>query len=397
MSTLTLPPQTTQTDSVPRRANREQSKHTLIQFKRRNMDDFYEAVCKRVHQYFEATGHDKYATRLLAIKGVFFGTIAIGSYVTLLMQVTPPAVSLLLAVMVGLGLLGFLLNVAHDAAHGALTPNKFWNDILLWGTFNALGVSGYLWKRRHIHSHHMFPNISGCDVDIDDNPILRFSPHAPYKPWFIFQHIYAPFAYLIVQIHAVFFKDFLHLAKKDLANMHDIQHPKKEFFFFALCKLCHVAIFFGIPLMAGLPLTHVLIGYLAMSFVNSILFVLFFAGTHFADVCLFPERPEGGQIPLTYAEHAMLASLDWDALDPVSNFLVGGINAHAAHHLFPHVSHVHYPAITKIIAEAAKEFHIPYNQTSFGGMVLSHFKLLYKLRLRHPDMSGLKIVSVPAA
>ena len=370
---------------------KHEKQQTLIQFKRRDMDDFYEAVCKRVHTYFDKTGHNKYATKLIVYKGLFFGLLTIGSYVTLLLQITSPIVSLLLAVCCGLGLLGFLLNVAHDAAHGALTPNKFWNDMLLWGTFNILGVSGYLWKRRHIHSHHMFPNINGCDVDIDDNPVLRFSPNAPYKPWFLFQHMYAPFAYLIVQIHAVFFKDFLHLAKKDLANMHNIKHPPKEFFFFALCKICHIAIFFVIPILAGIPFPYVLLGYLCMSFVNSILFVLFFAGTHFADECIFPIRPEDGNIPLTYAEHAMLASLDWDALDPVSNFLVGGINAHAAHHLFPHVSHVHYPAITKIIAQAAKEYCIPYNQTSFGGMVKSHFQLLYKLRLKNPDLSQFKL------
>ena len=39
---------------------------------------------------------------------------------------------------------------------------------------------------------------------------------------------------------------------------------------------------------------------------------------------------------------------------------VGGLNFQVEHHLFPRVSHVHYPAISKIIKKACQDFGVPY-------------------------------------
>lgn len=41
-------------------------------------------------------------------------------------------------------------------------------------------------------------------------------------------------------------------------------------------------------------------------------------------------------------------------------YLFGGINYQIEHHLFPNVSHVHYPAISKIVKEYCKTQNIPY-------------------------------------
>ena len=39
---------------------------------------------------------------------------------------------------------------------------------------------------------------------------------------------------------------------------------------------------------------------------------------------------------------------------------VGGLNFQVEHHLFPRISHVHYPAISKIIKKACEDFGMPY-------------------------------------
>lgn len=361
----------------------------FIRFQARQPHDFYEVVCQRVQAYFESSGTNRYGNWLIVVKGLFYGLLTVGSYAAILTPGLSPWIKLIAAVMFGSGSLCFILNVTHDAAHGALFKSRRLNRWLYLATFNILGISGYLWQRRHINSHHMFPNINGCDTDIDDNPILRFSPHAPYKPWFRFQHWYAIFIYCIVGVHAVFIKDFLHLSKKHLANMHDIKHPISQYIYFALGKVGYVLLFFLIPYWCtDLAIWQILVGYLVSNFINSIFFVMCFAGTHFADECIFPVRTEGSQLELSYAEHAMRASLDWNAMDPISNFVVGGINCHAAHHLFPHVCHVHYPPITKIIEKTAKEFDIPYNQTTLWGMIKSHFRLLKHLSVPNGQPSS---------
>jgi len=40
--------------------------------------------------------------------------------------------------------------------------------------------------------------------------------------------------------------------------------------------------------------------------------------------------------------------------------LMGGINYHYEHHLFPTMSHSHYPSIAPIVKQTCKDFNYPY-------------------------------------
>jgi linoleoyl-CoA desaturase len=56
------------------------------------------------------------------------------------------------------------------------------------------------------------------------------------------------------------------------------------------------------------------------------------------------------------------------------------LNYQIEHHLFPRVSHVHYPAISKIVQEKCKEFNLPYNQyTTMSEALASHFRVMRQL------------------
>jgi linoleoyl-CoA desaturase len=44
----------------------------------------------------------------------------------------------------------------------------------------------------------------------------------------------------------------------------------------------------------------------------------------------------------------------------VVSWLVGGLNFQIEHHLFPKISHIHYPQISKIIKQACKDHGIEY-------------------------------------
>ena len=44
------------------------------------------------------------------------------------------------------------------------------------------------------------------------------------------------------------------------------------------------------------------------------------------------------------------------------NWFVGGLNFQIEHHLFPHICHVHYKKLSKIVKETAQEFNLPYNE-----------------------------------
>jgi linoleoyl-CoA desaturase len=73
--------------------------------------------------------------------------------------------------------------------------------------------------------------------------------------------------------------------------------------------------------------------------------------------------------------HQLRTTADFAPKNKVLNFLVGGLNFQVEHHLFPHISHVHYPAIQKIVSETCAKFNIPYHcNPSMVGAIGSHVR-----------------------
>lgn len=287
-------------------------------------------------------------------------------------------------IWVGLGLTGVLLglNVSHDAAHGSFFRSKLWNEILYYLSFSLLGVNAYLWQLRHVKSHHLFPNVDECDADIDDNPLIRLSPQKPWRPYHQYQHRYAPLVYLFYSLIWVFVKDFMILRKKQLANLRQISHPKGQILLFYIAKGLYLLTFIGAPILWGsFSALEVCMGFVAMHFVSGSAFIYLLAPSHFAEGRAFSTLDEEGYLPGSWSRHQIATSLDYHANQRWANWIFGGFNAHAAHHLFPGISHVHYPAISALIKDAAKQYQLPYQNLTWPEAVAAHFTYLKKLGL----------------
>jgi linoleoyl-CoA desaturase len=74
--------------------------------------------------------------------------------------------------------------------------------------FDTLGANGYVWKITHNAIHHTYTNIRGYDEDLEVSPLIRLSPHTPFKPIHRFQHLFAFFAYGMATVFWVFVKDY---------------------------------------------------------------------------------------------------------------------------------------------------------------------------------------------
>jgi linoleoyl-CoA desaturase len=354
-----------------------------IRFEHEADDSFYQVVKQRVDAYFRRTGKSRLADGSVLLKAAVFGGLIAGSYALILTHPLPLWTLLPLAFVFGTAALLLAINIGHDAAHHVLFRSAFWNNVVQDVCFSLLGVSAYLWRMRHTRSHHIFPNVNGCDIDIDENPFLRLSPNQPWRWHFRFQHLYAPLAYIFVALHTILWQDFVYLFKRRLANMTDIRHPPYQYAIFVLCKLFYFGAVLAVP-MAVLPLPwwQVLLGYLAMKAVASLVFVFLLIGTHFSDVTDFPAVAVDGSVGRTWAQHNLATACDWAPHSRVAHFFVGGVNAHASHHLFPKVSHAHYRRIAAIIEATAAEFGAPYNKLSLAGIIRSHFRFLWRMGRR---------------
>lgn len=351
-----------------------------LRFEQREQGAFYREVRAEAASYLAGHGGSPHAPLPVRIKCAALALLAAACYGAVFVEALPHAARL--AAYVGFGISAILLavNAGHEAAHGALVRGASLNTFVNRLTFMLVGVDGRMWTKRHLSSHHVYPNILGCDADIDASYLLRLSPHHPHRWYQRWQHLYAPLVYPLVQVHSIFVQDTVYLLKRRLANLSGLRPTPRDVAEFIAVKAGHFAIALALPAaLTDLSFGAVLAAYLAAGAVMSTLFILALIGTHFAEGNRFPAVQTGGTIPGSWAAHSVETSLDWSPEHRLATAIVGGLNAHAAHHLFPQVSHAHYPALTRIIARAAGRHGVKYRATTLGGMIAGHFRFLRAL------------------
>ncbi len=328
----------------------------------------------------------KRCRRLLYAKATGWAALLCVSYGALLSAPASGWACLTLAGIAAFAALMLAISAGHDAAHGAFLAAPRANRVVTVATFALLGVDGNLWQRRHNGSHHAFPNVSGCDVDIDQNPVVRLSPHHRRRPWQRWQHVYAPLAYALVQLHSIVVGDAIYLFRRRVANIVSDRPSRADIAIFVLTKAIYALVALGLPMaMLERPWWQVTCGWLAVSMLTSLVFVTLLIGTHFVEASTHPSVAADGTIAGSWAHHQLATSLDWHPESWLANALTGGANAHAAHHLFPRLPHVYYVTLTPIIREVARRYAVPYNQNSFARMVVSHFRFLRSLAGGGPE------------
>ena len=343
--------------------------------------DFLKTVRARVHDALSA-GRLKGDPKLQR-KALLVGTWFLASFV-LLFCVQSVWLQAVLCFSYGLAASAVGFNIFHDANHGAISSRRGVNVATAILASSVLGASRYLWSYKHHILHHRFTNIQGWDDDLETRGFLRISPHQDWKPRYRGQHFFVFALYAINAIELVFVKDFVQYFTLRM-NEHQAIPPmsKMEKLEFWAGKAFYFAIFLGIPL-ALLPFGHVVVGFLIYQVTLGMSLALVFSMAHQVENADFP-APVGASpvISEEWAAHQMRTTVNFANSSPAWNWFSGGLNHQIEHHLFPAISHTHYPAIRKIVSGTAQEFQLPYKQfDSYGQALTSHYRFLQKLSLR---------------
>lgn len=357
-----------------------------INFRVKNSNDkFYIELKKRVKLYLMTSHFGKFANTVVVVKGILFLLLFWCNYYLIIKGFYSDNWVILGYALLAIFGLFVAFNISHDATHNTLTSNKLFNKIIFYLTFDPLGMSAYLWGFRHNLSHHVFPNVDDCDVDIDSNYLIRLSPNRPLLSHHRFQWLYAPILYSVYTLHWVFVKDIQYLFKKNLANLHNIRHPVIHVFGVFMSKILYILYLIYIPI-AWFKIDPILVftGFLAFHITLSYVFLFTNIMNHHSMESDFPVRDSQGFLPGSWATHQMATCLDFYPTSKYWNFFFGGFNSHCAHHLFPNICHVHYIEISKIISQTAKEFNIEYKVTTWEKGIVSHFKHLRYLGVTPP-------------
>lgn len=351
-----------------------------IKYKKNN-SNFFKELKQEVQKTLTERLISK-ANHVIHFKLVFYTVLFVGFYSLIFTTLASISFIALVASYCLLGLSGILLafNASHDAVHDTLFKNKKMNNIIHYVVFNLQGVNATLWKKRHLFSHHLFPNVDGCDADIDDNQFIRLSERHELKSFHRFQHIYAFLLYGLYTLHWILIKDFVYLKKKKVANMTNLSYSNGFVFETIMLKGLYFLYMLGLPLMlTDLSVIDVVLAFFIMHLFISIFFVLTLIISHLTMETAFPKADSDGFLPFNYYEHQLSVSMDYHPTNKLANFIFGGFNSHSAHHLFPNIQHTLYTQITPCIQKMTTKHKLVYNRLSILKSIQSHYQFLKKL------------------
>lgn len=341
--------------------------------------DFYATLKHRVDHYFEETGLPKTGTWRLFLKTGIILTLMVGSYIHLVFYAETfwTAVCAALGLAAGKILVGF--NLMHDGAHGAYSSRK-WLSWAMGATADLLGGSHYLWRQKHNVLHHSYTNIDVLDRDLSSSGTMRLSPVQDWKPIHRFQHWYALPLYCLGTLIWHFRNDYIAFLSGRFGPVPFARPRRADATFFWGAK----AFYYGYALVLPSffhPFWQVVLAFVGIHFLLGLVMFLVFQLAHTTEGPAFHKiAGETGDIENTWAMHEAETTTDFAPNTWLVTWCLGGLNFHIEHHLFPKISHVHYPAISAIVRETCREYGITYHcHPTFRAAIRAHLRHLKQM------------------
>jgi linoleoyl-CoA desaturase len=198
------------------------------------------------------------------------------------------------------------------------------------------------------------------DPPIEARPLLRLCDQQDHYVIHRYQHFYFWAAYAFLYIYWVFVTDYHKYFTLKIASTPIKSLSFSEHFYFWFYKLAHAFLFVALPIYM-LGVIPWLVGFLVMGLVAGFILSIVFQLAHTVEHTHFPLPDEAtGKMEDEWALHQLKTTANFATRNRFVSWFVGGLNFQVEHHLFPKISHIHYPAISKIIKKACQEHGIPY-------------------------------------
>ena len=309
---------------------------------------------------------------------------AAGVYILLVFFTPIIPISIFLCIILGINMAVIGFNVMHEGGHQSFSKHAWVNQASAY-FLNVLGGNTYYWKIKHNINHHTYTNIEGMDSDIDVKPFMRLHAGQQHHSYHRFQHIYWVILYGISYLAWIFYEDFQKYCSGKVSTINERKKlALREHLIFWFTKIMFVGVYMVIPIvMVGWA--SWLIGFLIITFtcglVISIVFQLahVIEGTHFHSASPNDTNEKTNE-KQEWALHQISSTANFATKSKLLHWMLGGLNFQIEHHLFPRISHIHYPAISLLVKEACRESNIAYNEyTSMFKALGSHLLLLRRL------------------
>lgn len=337
---------------------------------------FSQVLKERVQDYFKSSNIRPTGDARLFTKSMILILTGIITYTGWLFLDLPLWASVLCALLMGVNhaLIGF--NIMHDGAHGSYSANRRINALMAY-SLNVVGGNAFYWNIKHNIAHHSFPNVEGHDEDIDIWPFIRSNKHQR-RLWFHrYQHLYGMFLYCLTYLQWVFWADARKYIEGSVGSVQIQGFTARQHVIFWATKVAYIAVFIGVPVYM-LGWTVGLLTYAASAFMTGFVIAVTFQLAHVNEKANFVvPHPETNALDDEFSVHQFATTANFATRSKLAAWVFGGLNFQVEHHVFPKISHVHYPSIKPIVEQTCREFNVPYLEyPTVMQAIVSHLRYL---------------------
>ncbi|MBC7552352.1 MAG: acyl-CoA desaturase [Taibaiella sp.] len=332
---------------------------------------------KRINDFFETNKISPTGNAHLYFKAGILVASYIAIYIHLLWFTPGVWAAIGECLLLGLITAGIGFNVMHDGAHGSFSKSSKLNTVAAF-SIDVLGASSFMWNTKHNIIHHAFTNIEGVDDDVEAGMLLRMAPKQKQYGFHKYQYIYFWALYALLYIVWIFYNDYKKYFSKKIGDVPLKKLKRKDHILFWAFKAFHIVMFVALPIYM-LGFFWWIAGFAIYTATTGVILSLVFQLAHILEETSFPEAMQpSNRLEDEWALHQLKTTANFATKNKFVTWWVGGLNFQIEHHLFPRISHVHYPQINAIIRQVCQEMGAPYiehpNLQSAIGSHITHLK-----------------------
>jgi len=317
----------------------------------------------QLRREFSGRGWNKKATNRILFELIIHAAIAVAGIV-IFMMFRNPALRGLGILISSFGCMGVGTNT-HTSSHYGTSDKRWVNEALSYlGYPMFVGLSATYWWHKHVTLHHPSPNVVGVDTDSDLLPWFAITAdeinassgfrrfyHQRLQFWLF------PFA-LALNCFSIQMAGWTHVIRM----LRNPRTRKSAHWIDLMAMVLHFALWIGVPLLFC-PVSSVVAFYLLRTVVLGYAMYAILAPGHFPAEAQRTTEEARRATDFFAVQTAGTVSFRTGWL---GRFLCSGLEYQVEHHLFPNVSHVHYPEISVRVQQFCAEHGLSYRSYSWG-------------------------------
>jgi fatty acid desaturase len=275
----------------------------------------------------------------------------------------------------------------HTASHYATSDRKWLNELLTYVTYPfTLMVSANYWWHKHVTLHHPAPNVVGLDGDIELMPWFAYTEEDYRRGgrlrrlYYRLQGLIVPFVIAMLAIKMQL-QSQVYLARV----LCDRSQRKAGHWLDLALSITHVGVWYVLPisLFGAEGVLWFAAGRLILS--GYFMFAVF-APAHFPAEAV-AIGPTDGPEDFVLLQTATTVNFRTGF---IGRLLCAGVQYQIEHHLFCGISHVHYPAVSRLVAEFCKKHGYPYVSLGWAEGIWKSYLAFWRPKKLEPTLAQLR-------